>query len=560
MEKGKTYNLKDTLRQISNEAPPGNTLTLCRDARYVVESYYNESTGDFYRIWNDGWLEQGGFFNANQDTWMTVPLLKPYKDNRYTIQMTLNSAYSDTVNNIYHTIKSKTTTNFMVYGHSKNGLNQKQWYACGMGKEKPVVAENGSSFISSTGVNNGGGGDSPVGSIIAFAGNVIPEGYLVCNGQEVSRTTYVDLFETIGITYGQGNGSSTFNLPKLDDDRFLQGSSLPGSKIDAGLPNITGTIRTIYTQTGNNADGAFTQSAASKQNDYRSSEDRYVIRYQFDASKSNPIYGRSTTVQPKALTVIYLIKATKTNSHNSGSSNNKYVSSTEISKYSLVEANYDKESGSWYRLYADGWVEQGGILKNISKNKGNIIFLKRMNDTSYNLQLSSINNASDLACIYKTETDCTISVSNNSSNINWTVSGMSSTKPAGDADAPNNFTIIYPNNGSKAAPANVAPNSRYIEKNPFPGYYIDCKAEIYCDGQWGETGWYTDYANNKNRAYGTRATVVNDNIVIHTGATAIVGDSPNLTGGGIAPSDGALTNPRPCRVKVWKIGKVNYDQ
>lgn len=53
----------------------------------------------------------------------------------------------------------------------------------------------------------------PVGSIVMYAGATVPSGYLDCNGQAVSRTTYADLFTAIGTTFGAGDGSSTFNLP-----------------------------------------------------------------------------------------------------------------------------------------------------------------------------------------------------------------------------------------------------------------------------------------------------------------------------------------------------------
>ena len=55
----------------------------------------------------------------------------------------------------------------------------------------------------------------PVGAITQFAGSVAPIGYLICDGTAVSRTTYSDLFTTIGTIYGDGDGSTTFNLPNL---------------------------------------------------------------------------------------------------------------------------------------------------------------------------------------------------------------------------------------------------------------------------------------------------------------------------------------------------------
>ena len=62
----------------------------------------------------------------------------------------------------------------------------------------------------------GGGGDSiPVGAIVEYSGSELPTGYLSCNGQEVSRSEYSSLFDVIGITYGEGDGSTTFNLPDL---------------------------------------------------------------------------------------------------------------------------------------------------------------------------------------------------------------------------------------------------------------------------------------------------------------------------------------------------------
>ena len=55
----------------------------------------------------------------------------------------------------------------------------------------------------------------PVGTINIYAGSTAPTGYLICNGAAVSRTTYSNLFDVIGTTYGSGDGSTTFNVPNL---------------------------------------------------------------------------------------------------------------------------------------------------------------------------------------------------------------------------------------------------------------------------------------------------------------------------------------------------------
>ena len=53
------------------------------------------------------------------------------------------------------------------------------------------------------------------GMIIMYAADSAPTGFLLCNGQAVSRTTYADLFAIVGTTYGAGDGSTTFNTPDL---------------------------------------------------------------------------------------------------------------------------------------------------------------------------------------------------------------------------------------------------------------------------------------------------------------------------------------------------------
>lgn len=66
----------------------------------------------------------------------------------------------------------------------------------------------------------------PAGMIIAFAGPVenIPFGWLLCDGSEISRSDYNNLYNAIGVSWGVGNGSTTFHLPDLRG-MFLRGVS-----------------------------------------------------------------------------------------------------------------------------------------------------------------------------------------------------------------------------------------------------------------------------------------------------------------------------------------------
>jgi len=58
----------------------------------------------------------------------------------------------------------------------------------------------------------------PTATIVPWSSASVPTGYLECDGTAVSRTTYADLFAIISTTYGVGDGSSTFNVPDLQDN------------------------------------------------------------------------------------------------------------------------------------------------------------------------------------------------------------------------------------------------------------------------------------------------------------------------------------------------------
>lgn len=64
--------------------------------------------------------------------------------------------------------------------------------------------------------------DKPTGTIIATALTAAPKGYIECDGSAVSRTTHARLFGELGVIYGNGDGSTTFNLPDYRG-RFLRG-------------------------------------------------------------------------------------------------------------------------------------------------------------------------------------------------------------------------------------------------------------------------------------------------------------------------------------------------
>ena len=102
----------------------------------------------------------------------------------------------------------------------------------------------------------------PSGTVLYFAGETAPAGWLKANGAAVSRTAYAALFAAIGTTYGLGDGRSTFNLPDLRGE-FIRGWD-DGRGVDSPRPMGSAqvdAVRQHYHGIGyispNNDDGAF---------------------------------------------------------------------------------------------------------------------------------------------------------------------------------------------------------------------------------------------------------------------------------------------------------------
>lgn len=148
----------------------------------------------------------------------------------------------------------------------------------------------------------------PVGTIVWSAATTAPNGYLLCNGATVGRSTYSALFAAIGTTYGAGDGNTTFALPNLIG-RVMWGGTSPGAYLAAGLPNITGQLYagtySDYTTSG----CVYTESSPNLINEPQTGNTFGGQLFYIDASRNSAIYGNSDTVQPPALTLVPYIKA-----------------------------------------------------------------------------------------------------------------------------------------------------------------------------------------------------------------------------------------------------------
>ena len=149
---------------------------------------------------------------------------------------------------------------------------------------------------------------APVGSLMPYAGTTPPDGWLICDGSEISRTTYARLFSVIGTTYGAGDGNSSFNLPKLSDGRVVAGTGLGqyiGTTTEGQLPNITGQNAMGYSNAGTPSGAFYSGGNTSK----IGSGAGQIWRVNFNASRSSGLYQDGVTqVRAASLFMAYVIK------------------------------------------------------------------------------------------------------------------------------------------------------------------------------------------------------------------------------------------------------------
>ena len=150
----------------------------------------------------------------------------------------------------------------------------------------------------------------PVGIVLPYAGDIPPEGFLICNGSSISRQLYQNLFNVIGTKYGSEN-PSFFNLPNLVD-RVVQGASEKnkvGSYLAPSLPNIKGTISSYMHYSTDSSLFSISRGRGDNRGNESPGGYPHDTAFTFNASRYNGIYKDDCkTVQPNALCLNYIIK------------------------------------------------------------------------------------------------------------------------------------------------------------------------------------------------------------------------------------------------------------
>lgn len=152
-------------------------------------------------------------------------------------------------------------------------------------KTRQKVWEYINALIGNTEYNKtGGGGFVPTGTILPFSSSTVPDNYLECDGSTVSRTSYSDLFNIIGESWGEGDGTTTFSLPDLRG-YFLRG-------YDHGAGNDPNAASRTEMSTG----GATGDNVGSRQDHAMQghTHDFYYVDFRLGSGGSG-MYVRSTS-------------------------------------------------------------------------------------------------------------------------------------------------------------------------------------------------------------------------------------------------------------------------
>lgn len=107
----------------------GTSLTFNKNSRIVTSTY--SSNYNWYRIWSDNWIEQGGTFGANTGNWVStsITFLKPFKNNYYHLHLQGNWSNPESSS---CEITARTTSGATVtHANNQYSIYPSIWYACG---------------------------------------------------------------------------------------------------------------------------------------------------------------------------------------------------------------------------------------------------------------------------------------------------------------------------------------------------------------------------------------------------------------------------------------------
>lgn len=247
----------------------------------------------------------------------------------------------------------------------------------------------------------------------------VPADSIICNGATYSRALYKDFFDYITTQgwvkteaewqeiaerdngfcpfYSSGDGSTNFRTPKFAPyQQIAITSGDVGNYHKAGLPNIEGE----HNGTPWITEGSGCFKVLSKTANIPSGGENSRNSVSFDASLYNPIYGRSDTVQPESHEWVVCVVAYgialnvgSVDIQNVMSAVNAVQASLE-NIVRIAETWKSTDGSSWYRVWSDGFIEQGGNYTSSDSSKFTVTLNKQMKTTYYHCDVTGGYNAS----------------------------------------------------------------------------------------------------------------------------------------------------------------------
>jgi hypothetical protein len=193
------------------------------------------------------------------------------------------------------------------------------------------------------------------------------DGHKICPASQESNVMAIYNATGVAWYYIIDTTNQRFKLPRTKFG-FTGIRNGVGGFVEAGLPNITGSSYGYVSNASRGASGALQMSGGSGK-DATGGGGWWVenITVSVDASRSSSIYGNSNTVQPKATEMylyFYVGNFTQTALENTAGLNAELFNNKVDKGHQVIEFQEPTSSNNytWYRKYADGWVEQGGIV------------------------------------------------------------------------------------------------------------------------------------------------------------------------------------------------------
>ena len=144
-----------------------------------------------------------------------------------------------------------------------------------------------------------------VGFVLPYYGETAPPGTLACDGSEISRTVYDELFQVLGTKAGAGDGSTTFNLPDLRG-QFVRGTggnaAALGTEQSDAIRDIVGHIGffPLYGITGTSSGPCYGKSGAFQDWTYSAQATRGLSSQIQDATNAQGVEFSAGLVVPTA--------------------------------------------------------------------------------------------------------------------------------------------------------------------------------------------------------------------------------------------------------------------